>query len=689
MQSKKSLKKIDLLLINASNFHYEPFYPYAFIMLSARAKQQGLTVKRLDLSNITEDKIGSWLDIYINRYKPRMIGFTLRQTDAYSFPDYLSDTYEKYHPIEMLDVTLKKVRKLTNVPMAVGGFGFSLHAKEILDYLKMDLGFRGCGEPFIDNFEDIVRGRALSKIPNLIYKKNGQYVENDRVYYAPFKEREYDDELIDEVINHYGRIITYGKAYLTLYNNSEPISFGFDSRHKKILNFLSQTPTIPIEVARGCPFSCYFCSEPIVKGNTVRHRDLDIVEEEVKFCLTKDLRNFWFVCSEINQGSNEFALNLAERMIKLNEKLGDNPFTWRSYQLPRWLSRNDLNLLYRSGFETCWNDVVSLDDTQLKKARAPYRAKHAIKFINEDFAVRKKHNKLPPMLFSIFLGDVFLTPRSLSLTLKTFNNQKLADKCSGAVGVYGTRVFDCEANQVDLGEVVSFTSTGKEKTHLIHPSFHVPADLYKDFESFDAVVDFFDYICNTLLSRNHMREKDWTWFLARNCTPRLLSKMLLEKPCHPRDKIFLKPTIDDASKDAVKIFKDILAQPSVNNLQDVFYPSMKDKHLYNTVAHLLIRSIYSRYFEKFKPVLQGLNISTGSNGGLNISEYELLEILYKQYNSTKELSSAVTKQFKLKKNGPELLLLHYLLYQFNSQMSVKHKKWLFNHLCSKESGIAN
>ncbi|MBF8277380.1 MAG: hypothetical protein HW390_2453 [Candidatus Brocadiaceae bacterium] len=43
MRVKKSAGKTDLLLINASNFHYEPFYPYAFVMLSARARQQGIT----------------------------------------------------------------------------------------------------------------------------------------------------------------------------------------------------------------------------------------------------------------------------------------------------------------------------------------------------------------------------------------------------------------------------------------------------------------------------------------------------------------------------------------------------------------------------------------------------------------------------------------------------------------------
>ena len=684
MHVKKTDDKTDLLLINASNFHYEPFYPYSFVMLSARARQQGIAVKRIDLSNIPEDRIGSWLDMYINRYKPQMIGFTLRQTDSYSLPDYLNDTYEKYHPLEMLDFTLKKAKQLTDVPMSVGGFGFSLHAKEILGYLDMDFGICGCGDPLLENFEDLVRRRNLSGVPNLVYKKDGQYVENSRVYYPPFEGREYDDEMIDEIIHHYGRIIAYGRAYLTLYSQGSPISFGFDSRHNRIFNFLSQTPTIPVEVARGCPFSCYFCSEPLVKGRTVRYRDLDIIEDEVKFCLSKDLRSFWFVCSEINLGSTDFSLSLAERMIKLNERLGSNPLTWKSYQLPRWFSRKDLDVLYRSGFETAWNDVVSLDDAQLKKTRVPYHSKHAVKFINDDFAVRKNRGKLPPLLFSVFLGDVSLTPASLSTTLKTFHSQKLMDKCSGAVCIYGTRIFDSAANGIDLSKVVSFTSSGATKARLIHPSFHVPAGLHRDFESLNAIIGFFDYICGTLLSENHLREKDWPWFLARNCSPRLLKKMLLGKPHHPHDKTFLSPATGAIPKDALNTFHGIVERPSADNLQDVFYPSAKDKRFYSTVAHLLIRSIYARYFKQFKPILQFLGISPDVDGEVNISAYNLLEILYGRFSSTKELTVAVIRRFKLKKGSPELLLLRYLLYQFNVQMSAKHKKWLFHHLCAKD-----
>ena len=114
------------------------------------------------------------------------------------------------------------------------------------------------------------------------------------------------------------------------------------------------------------------------------------------------MRSFWFVCSEINLGSTDFSLSLAERMIKLNERLGSNPLTWKSYQLPRWFSRKDLDVLYRSGFETAWNDVVSLDDAQLKKTRVPYHSKHAVKFINDDFAVRKIVENSPLAVFRFF-----------------------------------------------------------------------------------------------------------------------------------------------------------------------------------------------------------------------------------------------------------------------------------------------
>ena len=223
------------------------------------------------------------------------------------------------------------------------------------------------------------------------------------------------------------------------------------------------------------------------------------------------------------------------------------------------------------------------------------------------------------------------------------------DKCSGAVCIYGTRIFDSAANGIDLSKVVSFTSSGATKARLIHPSFHVPAGLHRDFESLNAIIGFFDYICGTLLSENHLREKDWPWFLARNCSPRLLKKMLLGKPHHPHDKTFLSPATGAIPKDALNTFHGIVERPSADNLQDVFYPSAKDKRFYSTVAHLLIRSIYDWYFKQFKPIQQYMGISPDVDGEVNISAYNLLEILYGRFSSTKELTVAVIRRFKLKK----------------------------------------
>jgi B12-binding domain/radical SAM domain protein len=39
---------------------------------------------------------------------------------------------------------------------------------------------------------------------------------------------------------------------------------------------------MPIEITRGCPFSCAYCQTPIIAGRQVRHRDVDVVVHYAK-----------------------------------------------------------------------------------------------------------------------------------------------------------------------------------------------------------------------------------------------------------------------------------------------------------------------------------------------------------------------------------------------------------------------
>ncbi|MEJ5301541.1 MAG: TIGR04013 family B12-binding domain/radical SAM domain-containing protein [Thermodesulforhabdaceae bacterium] len=51
----------------------------------------------------------------------------------------------------------------------------------------------------------------------------------------------------------------------------------------------------PIEITRGCPFKCTYCSTPIIKGTKVRHRTVSVIVEAVKFMIKQGKKDVRFI----------------------------------------------------------------------------------------------------------------------------------------------------------------------------------------------------------------------------------------------------------------------------------------------------------------------------------------------------------------------------------------------------------
>jgi radical SAM superfamily enzyme YgiQ (UPF0313 family) len=125
----------------------------------------------------------------------------------------------------------------------------------------------------------------------IVQKLLDPVLANERGYYAPFAEREYDDAMFNELV----RFLRARPAV-----RREP-------------------PTVAVEISRGCPFSCFFCTEPHVKGRTTRYRDLDVIEAELDYLVRRQIRRFWLICSELDTQGTRFGLALAERIVCLRE----------------------------------------------------------------------------------------------------------------------------------------------------------------------------------------------------------------------------------------------------------------------------------------------------------------------------------------------------------------------------------
>ena len=251
----------DLLLLNASNLPATPIFPYAFVQVTASARRFGLRVARFDFVGLPKQRWPMLLADLIARHRPRMIGLHLRQADTVVASDYLpppeGDPAKYFLPVDDTALLLHHIRALTKLPVVAGGFGFSAHPLRTAQRLGVDFGVQGEPDGFFERWEDVLAGRHLDQVPNLIFRQGRRFRANPRVFYPPSPEGEYDETLIAELVRFYGE---------------RPLLDG-------------TLVHAPVEIARGCPFRCYFCNEPAVKGREVRYRpwaavqqDLDLLE---------------------------------------------------------------------------------------------------------------------------------------------------------------------------------------------------------------------------------------------------------------------------------------------------------------------------------------------------------------------------------------------------------------------------
>jgi len=312
-----------VLLLNASNLITSLTYPYAFVQVSEIADRFDIRVIRRDLFGIPKDQWGEYLQDLLESTRFDMILITLRNTDTIGIDDYFpvaanknyvkpaytplpdEDFQPHYFPIEATKALIETLREVTDLPIAVGGFAFSIMPEKLMKHLRPDYGVLGGPDAFFEHFEGILAGENLGQVANLIYPENGTLSKGLRRFFPPSPRKEYTDDII---------------ADLTAFQ------FQFYAQQDVTLE-----TSIPIEIARGCPMECTFCSEPWVTGRTVQYRDLGVIEEEIDFLGAHSLNRFFMICGEINAGGSAFIMELADRIIRLNEKRSSGEkVTWYS-----------------------------------------------------------------------------------------------------------------------------------------------------------------------------------------------------------------------------------------------------------------------------------------------------------------------------------------------------------------------
>ncbi|MFI6646944.1 B12-binding domain-containing radical SAM protein [Streptomyces sp. NPDC050529] len=629
----------DVLLISASNYPALPIYPYAFVQVSAVAARNGLTTERLDLLRTPKHRWKEVLRQALDRTSPRIIGIHLRQVDSIFIWNYAESPLpgapevvrNSYWPVDDTEELMALLRALTDVPVMVGGFGFSTQAQALMKRLRPDFGVVGEPDHVMACLDDVLAHRNLGEIANLAYPSGDEYSFGPRVFLPPADHTEYTEAVLDDLLAFYGADRSTGPV----------------SAH------------VPVEIQRGCPYRCYFCTEPVVKGRQHRIRDLDVVMSDITFLADRGVSRIWLVCSEINIGSNALLFEMAERMRRLNRGR-DRPVGWTCYLLPNpALDRDEIRMLLDAHFEPSWNQFASYHDDNLKQTRVPYRARHAIQaqlyWLEEEETYRREHGQpLPPRRLDMFLGNSYATAETVSATLRTVNELGLGERFDDSLITRATRVFDLGDGAIgeSAESAYSVGPRGRlDEIDLLYPTFGYPPSLVGELGSNRAVDEFFAYVEETFLSRAFRGTRDWPAFMTR-----VLSTGTLVPP---------------VAGDAEALLRRILATSSADgDAQDTAAPG--------DLALTLVELITGTRPERTHAVFQAIGLPGYWEDPSRWSPYDVCSALGQRYDSIADLMRAVDDMAGTEGDSAPQLAVEYCVYANNVVLRPDYARLLFS-----------
>ena len=660
-----------VLLLNASNLNTALTYPYAFVQVSEIAARYGIHTVRNDLYGISEDQWEMYLRNLIQKDSFDMILITLRNTDAVDVNDYIvgsqNNNYRQqinYYPIQATKLLVQVLRTLTDSPIVIGGFAFSIMPEKLMIYLNPDYGVIGGPDAFFEHFEDVLNNQNLNQIANLIFFQTNGLQKGPTQFFPPAYRQEYTAEIIKE-------------------------RESFNSRFSRETIDL----TIPIEVSRGCPKNCLICPEPMVKGKKVRYRDLDVIEDEINFLRNYQLNELFFICSEINANGNKFVMDLADRIIEINEGLEDHEkVSWYGLHLLT-LSADELKHIRKSGYRGTFNPLpnVSLDDANLIANNVPLKSDdiinyftHAKKVVKEEYrytgekfcSLEERIFKAPNSLnasdfvnsWNIFLGNIDATLETIRVTLKRTDDAGLTQFFDSCYVNKATRIYDFMEPTEDVLKHTWGSVNGviKNSYNELYPSFTYPPALLRHFESAEILDEFFVLIGDTYLSQKHLFNKDWNWFLASHIEPKTFLSWWTSAIKSTQE--FTSLTALDEVLESLIFLKKF---PSLSNIKLLFNPTPDRKNLLNFVAHMAIQFVLYSQEQKLLPIMQYLGLPLSLAATLNLSPYKFAVRLFKKHSDKKSLLNI------LRDNPFDTalaeFLVEFLLFLNNTPLSPKYQ----------------
>ncbi|MFX1275379.1 MAG: B12-binding domain-containing radical SAM protein [Promethearchaeota archaeon] len=285
-------------------------------------------LRDLTLSNDSKKDISKAID----DFNPHLIGISIRNIDSTTYPANLFF----YLPTKRIIQYIKEIAE-PEIPIVLGGAGFSIFSEEILYDLNHDIGVIGDGEYV---FAEILKYLKNDNDPRKI-EKGICFIDGKGNYHqrTPWRVENLDDLPIP------ARQLMDNDEYIYCMNKTGAIWGN-------------------IQTKRGCPHKCIYCSYRYIEGSTVRYRSPEKIADELDFIVNNlGIKNIFFVDGVLNL-NYKYLKEICQEIIKRKFEL-----KWGANYDPNKQFVDLLPLMKESGATHLDTGFESLSEEMLKNIK--------------------------------------------------------------------------------------------------------------------------------------------------------------------------------------------------------------------------------------------------------------------------------------------------------------------------------
>ncbi|MHC4478544.1 MAG: B12-binding domain-containing radical SAM protein [Planctomycetota bacterium] len=440
-----------------------PIGPISLDYIAEAVQKAGFDVEVLDLA-LTDEPTKAMTD-YFAAKSPELVGLTFRNVDDCFWPS--ADWF-----VPRLKDIVETLHGLTEAPIVVGGVGFSIFGRTIVEHTGADFGIRGDGElAVLSLMEQLRLGRAFDKVPGLVWRSDGAIYCNPPAW-------------------------------------PDQLSIPPGRRFVDNLAYFKRGGQCGLETKRGCNRKCVYCADYLAKGSKLRPRPAAEVADEAQALLDQGVDVLHVCDSEFNiPASHAHAV-----CDQLNRRSLGKRLRWYTYMSPVPFDAELAEVMARAG-------CVGIDftgDSACPSMLTKYCQKHS----REDIALAVNlcgQNNIAVMI-DLLLGGPGETPQTVAETIDFM--KKIGPDCVGAA--LGVRVYPGTAMEKMVGDRLNGgTHQGIRRKYdgpvdLLKPTFYIspalgerPAELVKDLIAGDK--RFFEPAQETQVISGGSKEGDYNY----------------------------------------------------------------------------------------------------------------------------------------------------------------------------------